>query len=329
LPGEAQMPPGMPAWHARLRAALASAALVLSSAAAAAPPLVTPDWHFRPAHHAGHCVDASDKTHPENARWVYVGLPSGTPPPNGWPIYMSLITDPFDPPNKAAQCGMSGGGGGMGDGSRVAWADPNATMFMCTVPPPPPPPPPLPPPPPHVWPPGYWNCSSAVQRHCPFSPQGPCANCSASMPALAAAGCTAAMLPHICREDFMGCRMAMQKTCPAAVAAGNQSLCVACASENTDALEAANCTAEILRYACEPRGPGPGPDEQQCGYDQEAGSMWDSRASQFLVANGFAVVTVNPAEDDSWDAGPWYDWWQGGPDHKFLPKLVDELNSGA
>ena len=57
--------------------------------------------------------------------------------------------------------------------------------------------------------------------------------------------------------------------------------------------------------------------------------MWDSRASQFLVANGFAVVTVNPAEDDSWDAGPWYDWWQGGPDHKFLPKLVDELNSGA
>ena len=47
-----------------------------------------------------------------------------------------------------------------------------------------------------------------------------------------------------------------------------------------------------------------------CQYDQEAGQLWDVRASQVLVHSGFAVVFVNPYEDDSWDAGAYYDWWQ-------------------
>ena len=31
-----------------------------------------------------------------------------------------------------------------------------------------------------------------------------------------------------------------------------------------------------------------------------------------LVANGIAVLQLNPIVEDSWDAGPWY--WDGGAD---------------
>ena len=36
----------------------------------------------------------------------------------------------------------------------------------------------------------------------------------------------------------------------------------------------------------------------------QAGSLWDQRLQQYLLANGVAVLVVNPAEQDSWDVGP-------------------------
>ena len=36
-------------------------------------------------------------------------------------------------------------------------------------------------------------------------------------------------------------------------------------------------------------------------YDQEAGTMWDQRLKQYLIANGIAVFNINPYIEDQWD----------------------------
>ena len=62
-------------------------------------------------------------------------------------------------------------------------------------------------------------------------------------------------------------------------------------------------------------------------YDQEAGAMWNQRLKQHVIANGIAVLVVNPIAIDSWDAGPW--WWNGGVDKLYLSSLFTHLASGA
>lgn len=62
-------------------------------------------------------------------------------------------------------------------------------------------------------------------------------------------------------------------------------------------------------------------------YDKEAGAMWNQRLKQHLVANGVAVLVVNPFEEDSWDAGPWY--WDSGVDKPFLSQLFAQLVDGS
>ena len=39
-----------------------------------------------------------------------------------------------------------------------------------------------------------------------------------------------------------------------------------------------------------------------CNYDTLAGELWDMRLKQFVVANGVAVVQLNPGSDDGWVA---------------------------
>ena len=39
-----------------------------------------------------------------------------------------------------------------------------------------------------------------------------------------------------------------------------------------------------------------------CQYDTLAGELWDMRLKQLIVANGVAIVQVNPASDDGWVA---------------------------
>ena len=55
--------------------------------------------------------------------------------------------------------------------------------------------------------------------------------------------------------------------------------------------------------------------------------MWDQRAKQYFVANGIAVIQLNPVEDDSWDAGPWY--WPDGEDRPYLTALLGAMASNT
>ena len=64
--------------------------------------------------------------------------------------------------------------------------------------------------------------------------------------------------------------------------------------------------------------------KSNCDYDQESGGMWDQRLKQYLVANGIAVLQLNPRYTDTWDNSPL--WWEGkdpsasgGMDKLFLP----------
>lgn len=79
-----------------------------------------------------------------------------------------------------------------------------------------------------------------------------------------------------------------------------------------------------------PPGPPPPPSpwghQSDCDYDQEAGALWNQRLKQYLIANGVAVVSVNPFTEDSWDAGPW--WWDSGVDEPFLTKVFKMMKAG-
>jgi hypothetical protein len=88
-------------------------------------------------------------------------------------------------------------------------------------------------------------------------------------------------------------------------------------------------------------------------YDQEAGAMWNQRVKQHMVANGIAVLCLNPISIDSWDAGPWWvvdcmdcrmvvhwrfarndpcdacRYWNDGADRPYLSALFAHLKSGT
>ena len=55
--------------------------------------------------------------------------------------------------------------------------------------------------------------------------------------------------------------------------------------------------------------------------------MGEQRSFQYLLENGIAVVQVNPAEDDDWDADP--EDWAGGQDRPFLTALFEKMGSGG
>jgi hypothetical protein len=69
------------------------------------------------------------------------------------------------------------------------------------------------------------------------------------------------------------------------------------------------------------------PNFSTCGYDQMAGSLWDQRIKQYLVANGFAVIQINPIEDDSWDA--YEPDWAIGVDQPFIQAVFKSMKEGV
>ena len=123
-----------------------AAGLLVQSAAAA---LNVPAWDFKPGNNAAVCVDATTDSPPTgwrlqhggavNARWVYYALPEGTPPPGGWPVFLSLVTDNFAAPVDVPAGSKCGGGGGGYSRAKpfTAFATPNETMTTCFESPPP------------------------------------------------------------------------------------------------------------------------------------------------------------------------------------------------
>ena len=191
--------------------------------ALAVPPTPTgslqvPDWDFVPAH-VDVCVDASAATKPmtqpagtSNARWTTYAVPVGTPPSNGWPVYLNLVTDRYPVPGKT--CGTQGPAANSTWVQYSAFATPKDLMSAC------------------------FGNNTAVGG---------------------------------------GCR-----------------------------------------------------------YEQEAGGMWDHRLKQYLLANGVAVLNVNPLSDDSWDAfgmawAGYTDHGQpaGGVDKPYLTELHSQIEAGT
>ena len=123
------------------------------------------------------------------------------------------------------------------------------------------------------------------------------------------------------------CSYELRKYCQAEEKQGKQK-CEACAAAHMSDLRKA-CTQQEIDAVCTGKSPSPSPPHHRsnCDYDQEAGAMWNQRLKQFLVANGIAIVVINPHQEDSWDAGPW--WWGtsiGGGDKPFLKTLFGQIN---
>jgi hypothetical protein len=68
-----------------------------------------------------------------------------------------------------------------------------------------------------------------------------------------------------------------------------------------------------------------------CYFDSIAGAVWDQRIKQYLLANGVAVILVNPWTQDQWDY-PYDkhpDQWETGRDRPFLKKMLAQMTAGA
>jgi len=63
-----------------------------------------------------------------------------------------------------------------------------------------------------------------------------------------------------------------------------------------------------------------------CGFDQLAGEMWFNRAKQRLVANGVALLVLNPITSDEWD---WDTQDTRHEDVPFLRQLFAEIRAGT
>eukprot|EP00040_Diaphanoeca_grandis_P043333 m.267663 g.267663 ORF g.267663 m.267663 type:complete len:450 (-) comp74262_c0_seq1:202-1551(-) len=65
-----------------------------------------------------------------------------------------------------------------------------------------------------------------------------------------------------------------------------------------------------------------------CSYFQKAGQLWVSRLHQYLLANGIAILVVNPYAGDTWE---WDDPDMaigGGLDQPYFTLLFGEINAG-
>ena len=67
-------------------------------------------------------------------------------------------------------------------------------------------------------------------------------------------------------------------------------------------------------------------DGLHCFFDSLAGSLWDQRLKQVLVARGIAVLQINPGSPDSWDA--WQEAWDSGADQPVLRNVFARMRDG-
>jgi len=123
------------------------------------------------------------------------------------------------------------------------------------------------------------------------------------------------------------CDDAMAAQCTSS-AKGGLFTCMHCAKEGPESK--GTCSSMAGYQWCQKHSGGghpPHPGEGGCMYDQEAGTMWDQRLKQYLVANGIAVFNLNPYEEDQWDN--YASAWKSGKDRAFLPQFFKQVGSGA
>jgi hypothetical protein len=60
------------------------------------------------------CTHASGNVSAPNSRWTYYALPEGTPPAEGWPVFIKFMPWNIAPPNNNQTCSSSSTGGGGG-----------------------------------------------------------------------------------------------------------------------------------------------------------------------------------------------------------------------
>mmetsp|Transcript_10561 Transcript_10561/g.27138 ORF Transcript_10561/g.27138 Transcript_10561/m.27138 type:complete len:437 (+) Transcript_10561:32-1342(+) len=203
--------------------------------AALSQALVTPDWSATFPNAKEFCVDPNGASPPgENARLVFVATPDETPPPTGWPVYFSFVTDIY-PSATSQSCGES-----RTDKQALAFSAPADTLT---------------------------HCGCIKNNSCPTRPTPPPTRSGA---ALDRRGKWPPWPPHHHGES--------------------------------------------------------------CQYDTLAGELWDMRLKQFLVANGIAVVQINPSSDDGWVA---YGTdptggvvWDTSTDKPFVTKVLSMLTAG-
>ena len=171
---------------------------------------------------------------------------------------------------------------------------------------------------------GGW---SRTKPFSPFdTPQKSMTSCFAPPPSPEAEGAVGA------EAEGLACSYEMSRYCRTAEREG-EAKCLACAGANAARLKG-RCTQAELNAICNGTHPGPSPSPYpphhhgrgECDYDQEAGALWNQRLKQYLIANGVAVVVINPYTEDSWDAGPW--WWDSGVDKPFLSKVFQMIAAG-
>jgi hypothetical protein len=64
-----------------------------------------------------------------------------------------------------------------------------------------------------------------------------------------------------------------------------------------------------------------------CYFDSMAGAVWDQRGKQYLLANGIAVIQVNPWRQDEWDYPDPY--WSTGRDKPFTQTIFKKIKEGV
>jgi len=70
-------------------------------------------------------------------------------------------------------------------------------------------------------------------------------------------------------------------------------------------------------------------NEGGCSFDQLAGALWEQRYKQALLANGVAVMVLNPLQNDYWE---WTaaDWGRpAGADNPFLTHVFRRVINGS
>lgn len=78
-------------------------------------------------------------------------------------------------------------------------------------------------------------------------------------------------------------------------------------------------------------------DSRTCGFDAMSGMMWSQRLNQHLIANGIALLLVNPYMNDQWDWASANEsancmaqdcWDEQALDKQFFAKLFADIHSG-
>lgn len=107
---------------------LLHAAVAAASSSAVAGGGVLPPWDYAPAY-TDHCIRGSTPQHPNNSRLVFVALPEGPAPKQGWPIYFSFVTDSFPSKN-----GSIGGKPGTPNSCEPVTRDPGQQVPQQVMP---------------------------------------------------------------------------------------------------------------------------------------------------------------------------------------------------